>query len=249
MANRNEADVAALYHLHSRHLRGRPIELPRGDGDKALAHRTYPGSPRIALAGRDFALDVALGQVLERRRSVREHAPGPIPWEVFGRLLHASYGAKRRRGGYRRSAPSAGGLYPIELHVAVQGVERLPDGIYHYDARAHELEERRRGNVAEALFDRTLGQAMVRTASVVFALTAVRARNMGKYGQRGYRFQLLDAGHLGQNLYLTATALGLGAAGIGGFYDTEVNALFALPEDEETLYLIAVGKPLEGGEP
>ena len=101
----------------------------------------------------------------------------------------------------------------------------------------------RAGAVQEALCRLTLGQEMLRDANLVLILTAVWARTMVKYGQRGYRYVLLDAGHLGENLYLTATALGLGPAGIGGFLDAELNALLELPAGEEAVYLLCVGQP------
>ncbi len=245
MARSTEADVARLYHLHTCHLRARPVEAEL-DGDRIpQRHRTIPGAARTPLPGRDFALDTPLGTVLSTRRSLRDHDKRPLPLETLGRLLHASYGVRGRRPGigHDRPAPSAGGLYPIELYVASQSVEALADGIHHYDARAHALEQVRAGPVHETLVALTLGQDMIRNANLVLFLTAVWQRTMYKYGQRGYRYVLLDAGHLGENLYLTATALGLGPAGIGGFLDAEVNALLDLPPGEDAVYLLAIGQP------
>ncbi|MFT3770605.1 MAG: SagB/ThcOx family dehydrogenase [Minicystis sp.] len=250
MARSKEVDVARLYHLHSSNVRGRAVEMSVDGDGKPLRHRTFPGAPRVALPGRDFAFDMKLSTALEQRRSVRRFAPGPLPLEMLGRLLHASHGVRGRHradgiGAWERPAPSAGGLYPTEIYVATREVEGLADGVHHYDARAHELETVRDGRVHEALVELTMGQDMVRDASVVCILTAVRARTMFKYGQRGYRFLFLDAGHVGQNLYLVATALGLGPVGIGGFLDAEVNELCRLPAGEEALYLICAGHPAE----
>jgi SagB-type dehydrogenase family enzyme len=122
-------------------------------------------------------------------------------------------------------------------------VDGLVDGIYHYDARAHQLELRRAGNVHADLADMTIGQDMIKDANLVVLISAIRERTMWKYGQRGYRYVWLDAGHVGQNLYLVAEALGLGAAAIGGFFDGEVNRLLALPPQEEAIYLVCVGQP------
>src|SRR5262249_43274078 len=150
--------------------------------------------------------------------SIRSFAEGLLPLETLGRILHASYGVRgRARGAFERPCPSAGGLYPLEIYAATHVVEGLEDGIHHYDARAHELELVRPGRVHRLLVDLTLGQDMVEHANVVFVITAVRERSTYKYGQRGYRYVLLDAGHLGQTLYLVATALGMGPVGIGGF--------------------------------
>jgi SagB-type dehydrogenase family enzyme len=132
--------------------------------------------------------------------------------------------------------------------VATQSVEGLEDGIYHYDVRAHELEARRPGAAQPKLVELALDQTMVRDSNVVAIITAVPERTMWKYGQRGYRYVWLDAGHLGQNLYLVATALGLGPVGIGGFFDGELKALLSLPEGEEPFYLVAIGQPRAGGQ-
>ncbi|WP_433928143.1 SagB/ThcOx family dehydrogenase [Sorangium cellulosum] len=248
MARSKEADIARLYHLQSAHVRSRPLE-PAFDADtQPLQFRTYVGAERTALPGRDFAIDAPLGAVLERRRSIREFALRPMPLETLGRLLHASYGVRGARkidGEWAsdRPTPSAGGRYPLEIYVATQAVEDLPDGLYHYDARAHELELRREGLAHAALADQTLAQDMVLNTNVVVIITAVPFRTMWKYGQRGYRFLWLDAGHVGQNLYLVATAMGLGAVAIGGFYDDELKALLALPAEEDPMYVVCVGQP------
>jgi SagB-type dehydrogenase family enzyme len=203
------------------------------------------------LPGRDFVLDAPLGAVLERRRSIRDYALRPLPLSTLGRLLHASYGIKGERDAgdptYERSAPSAGGLYPLEIYVATQSVEGVEDGIHHYDVAAHELELRRAGPAQPGLVHLTLDQEMVRAANVVAIITAIPERTMWKYGQRGYRYVWLDAGHLGQNLYLVATAMGLGPVGIGGFFDADLNALLELPAGEEAFYLVCIGQPEGGG--
>lgn len=244
-------DLAKLYHLNSSHVRRR---VPRTDLDldrTPLRFRTYPGSERWDLPGRDYDLAVALGDVLQRRRSVRAFRLQSLGLPLLGRLLHASYGLRsahemEARRSSDRSAPSAGALYPLELYVATQAVDGLPDGVYHYDTRAHQLELRRSGLVHAELASMTIGQEMIRESNVVVVMSAIFERTMWKYGQRGYRYIWLDAGHVGQNLCLCATALGLGAVAIGGFYDDEINALIRLPAtEEEAIYLVCVGQPGE----
>jgi SagB-type dehydrogenase family enzyme len=170
--------------------------------------------------------------------------------EEVGRLLHACYGVRdhRRVDGqwtYDRPSPSAGGLYPLELYVAVQAVTGLADAIYHYDPRAHELELRLPGTHHREIADMTIGQQMICEANLVVIISAVFQRTMWKYGQRGYRYVWLDAGHLGQNLYLAAVALGLGPVAIGGFFDSELKRLLALPAGEEVVYLVCIGQMRE----
>ena len=242
-----EADVARLFHEHSYHERARITETSLDEDREALGFRTYPGAKRTALPGRDSilaSLATPLGAVLERRRSERDFDLRPLPLAALGRLLHASYGIKGIGDGiYERCSPSAGGRYPLEIYLATQQVEGLVDGIHHYDAHAHELELRKLGVYQPEICGIALDQTMVLAANVVVMITGIPQRTMWKYGQRGYRYVWLDAGHLGENLYLCATALGLGPVGIGGFYDRELIELLALPSGEEAFYLMCIGQP------
>lgn len=246
-------DIARLYHLHSSNVRSRLPDMDVDHDRRPLRFRTYPGAPRVALPGRDFALTAPLGAVLEARRSVRAFAPRPLELALVGRLLHASYGLRRPAAlvgeqAPERSSPSAGGLYPLELYLATRAVTDLADGIYHYDPRAHALELRCAGSAHEQLAAMTIGQEQLGQANLVVVVSALFERTLWKYGQRGYRYVWLDAGHLGQNLYLTATALGLGVVAVGGFYDDEVGRLLALPPDEAAIYLFAIGNVAASGE-
>src|ERR1700678_2569138 len=97
MARSKEADVARLYHLHSCHVRARPVEQELGGDAVPQRFKSYPGALRTELPGRDFALEATLGAVRERRRSIRAYARRPLQLATLGRLLHASYGVRGRR--------------------------------------------------------------------------------------------------------------------------------------------------------
>jgi SagB-type dehydrogenase family enzyme len=171
--------------------------------------------------------------------------------EAFGRLLFCSYGVrgKKKIEGewcYDRPSPSAGGLYPLEFYAACQNVGGLRDGIYHYDARAHELELRRTARFHLDIAGMMIGQEMVRDVNIVLLIAVNFKRTMWKYGQRGYRYIFLDAGHTAQNVYLVATALNLGVVSIGGFFDGELSSLVGLPGSEErVIYAVCVGSRQE----
>jgi SagB-type dehydrogenase family enzyme len=242
-------DLAGLYHLNSSNTRAKAGDYTVDDDAWPRRYRVYSDARRIALPGRDHHLGEApLGEVLGARRSIRNFESTPVDLASMGRLLFAGYGV----GGVRqveenwtheRPVPSAGGLYPLELHVATRAINGLADALYHYSARSHELELRREGNLLPQLVEMTIDQPMICTANAVVLVAAVTDRTMWKYGQRGYRYVWLEAGHVGQNLYLAATALGLGAVAIGGFFDQEVARLFRLPSDEHALYLVVIGVP------
>jgi SagB-type dehydrogenase family enzyme len=244
---RIETDVAALYHLNSNNSRHRTVDFDVAEDSRPLRFRTYPGSLRVSLPGKDFELPMSLGEALRARHSTRSFRPESLPLEAFGRLLFCSYGVrgKKKIEGewcYDRPSPSAGGLYPLEFYAACQNVGGLRDGIYHYDACAHELELQKTGLFHLEIAGMMIGQDMVRDVNIVLLIAANFRRTMWKYGQRGYRYIFLDAGHAAQNVYLVATALNLGVVSIGGFFDDELSSLVGLPGSEErVIYAVCVG--------
>jgi SagB-type dehydrogenase family enzyme len=241
-------DHGALFHAASSNVRARALDLDVDFDRRPRAWRTYPGARRTPLGGRDFALTRPLGEALSARVSGRDFAAAPIPAEPAGRLLHASAGVRALREVEQRwiparPYPSAGALYPVELYVIAQDVEEVTAGVHHYDPRAHELELRRAGRFGATLADATIAQAMLAAAPLVVALTGVPERSTWKYGERGWRYAWLEAGHIAANLCLVAQALGLAAVEVGGFFDDELDALLALPAGEVTMLLVAVGRP------
>jgi SagB-type dehydrogenase family enzyme len=185
-----------------------------------------------------------LWAAIRARRSIRSYKREPMTLKEVSQLLWATQGTTEKIGGYRlRSAPSAGALYPIETYLVVNRVEGLEPGLYHYDpldAVLQLLAEGERGAQAAAA---ALDQPMAEDAAVVFVWTAIIERGKWKYRERAYRYISLDAGHIGQNLYLAAAALGLGCCTVGAFYDEEVNRLVDVDGTDETaVYLACVGK-------
>lgn len=185
-----------------------------------------------------------LWQALQGRRSVRSYKRSPLRLEELSQLVWATQGTTQEVSGYKfRTAPSAGALYPVETYLLVNRVEGLASGLYHYDALEAELQLIREGNFGPEAAAAALDQSMVEEAAVVFIWTAIVERSKWKYAERGYRYIYLDAGHIGQNLYIAASALGLGCCTIGAFYDDEVDRLLGLDGFTETaIYMGCVGK-------
>lgn len=184
--------------------------------------------------------DVSLEQSLLERRSVRDYSGQPLTLPEISQLTWAAQGLTDPRG--FRTAPSAGGLYPLELYIVVGDVEGLAAGAYRYQPDGHQLVKTADGDKRAELTSAALEQEWVEEAAADFVFTAVYERTTGKYGERGIRYVHMEAGHAAQNLCLQATALGLGAVTIGAFYDKEVSQLLNLPADEEPLYVIPVGR-------
>ena len=184
--------------------------------------------------------EVSLEQSLLQRRSVRSYAEQAMTLPEVSQLLWAAQGITDPGG--LRTAPSAGALYPLEIYVLVGNVQGLPSGVYRYEPGRHQLVKTMDGDRRDGLASAALGQDCVKEGAVAFVFTAVYERTTGKYGDRGIRYVHIEVGHAAQNLCLQATAMGLGAVTIGAFYDERVAELLDLPEKEQPLYIIPVGR-------
>jgi SagB-type dehydrogenase family enzyme len=171
--------------------------------------------------------------------------------EELGHLLWGTAGVSRRSQGFEfRTAASAGALYPYNTYVVVNHVEGVAPGLYVYDESRHQCQLIRAGDYSRSVAAASLDQGMAARAAVVIAWTIVPERAQWKYGQRAYRYMYLDLGHVGQNFYLAATALGLGACTIAALYDGEWNELLGVDGVHETMaYLGVAGNPAGAARP
>jgi SagB-type dehydrogenase family enzyme len=216
----------------------RSPEVRPADSDRDVpSARPGPASasPGVELPVPDSKGHVPLETLLASRRSTRHFAPEPLSRAELGQLVWAGQGLSDPSAD-RRTAPSAGALYPLEMYLA------QADGVLHYLPRQHAFERVSERDQRQALADAALGQSAVRDAPCVFVLTGVVERTARKYGSRAPRFVAMEAGHVAQNLLLQAEALGLGAVPIGGFDDAAVRAVLGLPAGEDPLYLVPVGR-------
>ncbi|MBE0594947.1 MAG: SagB/ThcOx family dehydrogenase [Gemmatimonadales bacterium] len=199
-----------------------------------------PGS-RIVLPQGDPAPAATLGSLLDARRSVREFSARPFELAEVARVLWAAIGVNRPDG--RRTVPSAGALFPLELYVVAGDVAGLVDGVYRYVPLEHALEPTADGDRRAALAQAALRQAWVGRAPVVLVVAAEYERTTVKYGDRGVRYAHMEVGGVAQNVYLQSAALGLGTTFVGAFDDEEVGEVLGLPVAHRPLGLLPVGSP------
>ena len=207
----------------------------------ARASRLHPHRPGIDLP-RQAHPGVRLRDALRRRRSELPPERMPLRLVDLGGVLGASYGAALwQSGAPRRPVPSAGALYPLELYVVALAVDGAETAAYHYDPFRHRLE--RLGRVDESSLAASLvDPSLVTRTSAALVVTSMFWRARFKYGVRGYRFALLEAGHLVQNVVLVAAALRLAALPLGGFYDRRLDALVGVDGlDEATVHAVLLG--------
>jgi SagB-type dehydrogenase family enzyme len=139
-------------------------------------------------------------------------------------------------GDGKRTAPSAGALYPLTLYYADDV------SLWRYEPEGHALVRVGAGDKRPELTAAALGQAPLKNAAAIIIVVARPAVTAAKYGDRAERYCMLEAGHVAQNILLTAAALGLGACPVGAFRDDGVLAALALNADFLPLYLIPVGR-------
>jgi SagB-type dehydrogenase family enzyme len=210
--------------------------------------RDHPESKlRVALPETlsDTVMSLAAARV-----STRAYSRAPLPLDNLASMLRAAYGIvgmESLPGGgafLRRSVPSAGGLYPLELYILAARVTGLAPGIYHLDPRDEALELVLAGDWSDAAADCFYTWPFILDAPAVVCFATVFSRTQKKYGPRGYRYILLEAGHAAQNLLLTAQSLNLATLCMGGFRDSHLNRLLRLASpDEGVVYAAAVGMP------
>lgn len=257
--------ASRLYHENSKLTERRAealqeqIELFAADSAGAPEGQSrYPSRPTIALPrAKRRLIGPRLDDSLRDRRSQRgPFAKRPLALAELGALLDLSVGARREASSRTaaksddpltgspllRAFPSAGGLYPVEVHVAALECASVERGIHHYDPTKHALARvspcPSGPDLARLIFSDNLGD----TAAAALIFTGVFERTQAKYGERGYRFVLLEAGHAAQNVLLAAQALGLAAAPIGGFCEDALGAVMGLdPGKESPVYVVLIG--------
>jgi SagB-type dehydrogenase family enzyme len=206
---------------------------------------TEPVSSRmISLPAPSLETGPNFWKTLRRRRSIRDYTPAPLSVSEISNLLWATQGITQEASSpWYRTVPSAGALHPIDTYLVSNRVDGLDPGVYFLNVTGFSLEMKRKGDFSQQIARAALDQEMAQAAAVVFVWVAVISRSSQKYRQRAYRYIYLDCGHIGQNLYLAATAMGLGCCGIAAFFDDEVNNLVGVDGQEETaIYLATVGK-------
>lgn len=187
-------------------------------------------------------------QAIYRRRSRREYTGEPLTLVEVSQLLWAAQGltAPNLWTGFR-SAPSAGGLYPLESYLVVKtrGVEGLGAGVYHYHPHRHELNMIVDGDYSKHLTRACVDQEWVGAAAANIVFTAVIERTRVRYGNRALQYVLQESGHAAQNVYLQAEALGLGCVVIGAFFEDEIRAILRVPRNELPVYVMPIGRPAQ----
>ncbi len=197
---------------------------------------SYIDLPQVNLRG-----EISLEQAISERRSVRQYKDEPLSLEQVAQILWAAQGITDEIRGFRAS-PSAGALYPLSIYIATGKVDNLEANVYKYLPEEHKLLLVKEGDMREELYKNALYQDSLKQAGLIIIIAADYSITAAKYGERSQRYVHMEVGHAGQNIYLQATAMGLGTVAIGAFDDKAIKKISGLPDTEIPLYLMPLGK-------
>jgi SagB-type dehydrogenase family enzyme len=188
---------------------------------------------------------VSLRSLVEGRLSHRRYAATPLTLAELSYLLWCTQGVKVvLPQATRRTVPSAGSRHAFETFILANRVDGLAPGLYRFMAVDHVLAVVDTGaGLAERVMAACLDQKHVTDSAAMFIWTADVYRMAWRYGERGYRYLLLDAGHTCQNLYLAAESIRCGVCAIAAFDDDALNTVLGLDGEQQfALYAGTVGK-------
>lgn len=242
-------DFSKIFHQSSKDLsKGHP-PIPKNSADwpaewKTRQYKAYPRLPKIVLPDEKPQADFF--DLVLKRHSGRKYSKQPLSLREVSALLKYSCGITgvAEDGLPRRAQASGGARYPIEVYLFVfVPSEGLPTGVYHYDVKNHQLDTLWRREFASEDIAKLFLNEFVWGASAAVVMTATFSRTQNKYGERGYRLILLEAGHIGQNIYLATEALGLQCCALGGTFDTAIEECLDIDgSTESAVYSLVIGK-------
>jgi len=216
-----------------------PLEVPT-DSNVALINLTPVKDINVQR--------IDLREAIERRKSLRKYADTSLTMEELSYLLWCTQGVKQivSRPATIRTVPSAGARHPFETYLLINNVTGLEPGLYRYIALSHQLMVvNLEAEIDDKIMKACLEQEFIKNSAVTFIWTVDMYRTGWRYGERGYRYIHLDAGHVCQNLYLSAQSIDSGVCAIAAFDDEEINSIIGLDgENHFTVYVATVGKVL-----
>ncbi len=243
-------DFSKIFHRASKSLAGYSGYLiPKNSAEwphtwKTTFYKSYDKMPHLPLPLPKK--DSPFFTLIQNRESRIDFSATPISIDELSELLKYSCGETQAlsNGRVRRAQPSGGMRFPIETYVLVfKDTPDLPAGAYHYNVQKHSLHVLHQQPFSKEDIAGLFIYEWVQGASIALVYTSVFSRSQAKYGQRGYRFILLEAGHIGQNVYLASESMGLICCALGATRDEELESFLHIDgESESVVYAIGLGK-------
>lgn len=206
--------------------------------ENRVYEKKYPELPVIDLPDA-YDAGAPLTATIKNRRSVREWSGQAITLAQLSAQLYYSFGVKNDNGAYQVD-PVLGNTSFLNMYLIVNQVDGLAPGVYYYHRQQHNLSQIQTGDFRRAIYNAALSQGVVDGCGVCFVITTSNELLNHPDGDRSFRYAEMEAGMIGENIYLQTQALGLGCTGIGAYFDDEVSELIQVaPEEESITYLLA----------
>ncbi len=207
-----------------------------------ISHSAQMDNGVISLPSPRYQGSTSIEKAINERRSIRKYSEEDISLDEISQILWSAQGITHRGRGLR-TAPSAGALYPLEIYLVAGEIEGIPKGIYRYSPATHSIKISQEGDKRKKFF--TCCQPFVGKAPAIIVITGVYERTASKYGKRAEQYIYIEAGAVGQNIYLQCEALGIGTTFVGAFIDSRLGSILSLPEGEAPLGVMPLGKRIE----
>jgi len=223
------------------------LQVNNGNWPEAWTTIHFKTYPRLSAYNLNFPKKLSkIDHLFLKRKSQRNFSGSSISFQQLSKILYLAGGkidVDKKLDNSRRPYPSAGGRYPLEIYPLVLNCRGIEKGLYHFNVRDNLLELLVKKDLTKWISKTIGGETWITKSSVVMIITGVLDRTRVKYEDRGYKYVLIEAGHLGQNICLISTKENLGVCTIGGFIDSQVNTLLDIDKTNEVaLYLAAIGK-------
>ncbi len=187
--------------------------------------------------------EMSVKEAILRRKSRRAFTATPLTLEELSFLLWATQGVHEVANSVYRTVPSAGARHPFETYLLVNRVTDVDPGLYRYLSLEHKLCLLKEGSELVSLVHEASNRQFVQESAVTFVWTAVPYRTEWRYGTLSPKLIALDAGHVGQNLYLAAEAIGAGTCTLGAYDQKKIDEVLEVDgHNELAIYLAPVGK-------
>ena len=240
--------------MHCPSFAGEMAKSDQQNGVEAPNYENYRTGDFITLLAFDDVQTMPTYQdLLENRQSERVYTDEPMTQAQLAFMLWSSLGIKAQRGvSTFRPVPSGGARHPFEIYVVVKNVIGLEPGIYHYVPTKNIGEKLVTIERIAPLFDDydnkmnelLVGQKWAVKAPVVLFMSCIPYRAEWRYSVHAHRVMLIDLGHVGQNMMLSATAMGIGSCCLAAFDQEKCDELFEFNSiDEYTVYVLTLGVP------
>jgi len=202
-------------------------------------HKAYPRFLSIKL-NKPNKEESEFENLIDYRESNRLFSSTPLAFDHLSKVISSCRIVDNLREPEKRTYPSGGARFPVELYYLSYNTEGLENGAYHYNFKDKSLEQLLKKDFTRKDQREIISPYLDNPAGTI-VFTSVISRSEIKYGLRAYPYSLIEAGHMGQNILLASSEIGIGACPVSGFVDKKAKEILDLTENEIPIYSISLG--------